>query len=239
MTKKIAVVTGATKGIGKAISERLVSDGYFVIGTYVSNYDADTIRNLENENFKLKQVDSSQHDAVQAFAKDIKSTYGNINVLVNNAGVVRDNLLMMMKESEFDTVIDVNLKGAFNMTKAFTRQLFRSEDASVINIASVIGVMGNVGQSNYAASKAGLIGFSKSLAKEFASRHVRVNVVAPGFIQTDMTDALEDSLKETILNNIPLMKLGEAKDVADAVSYLAQAKYVTGQTLSVCGGLLI
>lgn len=239
MTKKIAVVTGATKGIGKAISERLVSDGYFVIGTYVSNYDANTIRNLENENFKLKQVDSSQHDAVQAFAKDIKSTYGNINVLVNNAGVVRDNLLMMMKESEFDTVIDVNLKGAFNMTKAFTRQLFRSEDASVINIASVIGVMGNVGQSNYAASKAGLIGFSKSLAKEFASRHVRVNVVAPGFIQTDMTDVLEDSLKETILNNIPLMKLGEAKDVADAVSYLAQAKYVTGQTLSVCGGLLI
>lgn len=239
MTKKIAVVTGATKGIGKAISERLVSDGYFVIGTYVSNYDANTIRNLENENFKLKQVDSSQHDAVQAFAKDIKSTYGNINVLVNNAGVVRDNLLMMMKESEFDTVIDVNLKGAFNMTKAFTRQLFRSEDASIINIASVIGVMGNVGQSNYAASKAGLIGFSKSLAKEFASRHVRVNVVAPGFIQTDMTDALEDSLKETILNNIPLMKLGEAKDVADAVSYLAQAKYVTGQTLSVCGGLLI
>ena len=239
MTKKIAVVTGATKGIGKAISERLVSDGYFVIGTYVSNYDADTIRNLENENFKLKQVDSSQHDAVQAFAKEIKSTYGNINVLVNNAGVVRDNLLMMMKESEFDTVIDVNLKGAFNMTKAFTRQLFRSEDASVINIASVIGVMGNVGQSNYAASKAGLIGFSKSLAKEFASRNVRVNVVAPGFIQTDMADALEDSLKDTILNNIPLMKLGEAKDVADAVSYLAQAKYVTGQTLSVCGGLLI
>ncbi|HLV49980.1 MAG TPA: 3-oxoacyl-ACP reductase FabG [Erysipelothrix sp.] len=239
MTKKIAVVTGATKGIGKAISERLVSDGYLVIGTYVSNYDAYTIRNMENENFKLKQVDSSQHDAVQAFAKDIKSTYGNINVLVNNAGVVRDNLLMMMKESEFDTVIDVNLKGAFNMTKAFTRQLFRSEDASVINIASVIGVMGNVGQSNYAASKAGLIGFSKSLAKEFASRHVRVNVVAPGFIQTDMTEALEDSLKETILNNIPLMKLGEAKDVADAVSYLAQAKYVTGQTLSVCGGLLI
>lgn len=125
MQKKIAVVTGATKGIGKAISERLVSDGYFVIGTYVSNYDANTIRNLENENFKLKQVDSSQHDAVQAFAKDIKSTYGNINVLVNNAGVVRDNLLMMMKESEFDTVIDVNLKGAFNMTKAFTRQLDR------------------------------------------------------------------------------------------------------------------
>lgn len=239
MTKKIAVVTGATKGIGKAISERLVSDGYFVIGTYVSNYDTDTIRNLENENFKLKQVDSSQHDAVQAFAKEIKSTYGNINVLVNNAGVVRDNLLMMMKESEFDTVIDVNLKGAFNMTKAFTRQLFRSEDASVINIASVIGVMGNVGQSNYAASKAGLIGFSKSLAKEFASRNVRVNVVAPGFIQTDMTDALEDSLKDTILNNIPLMRLGEAQDVADAVSYLAQAKYVTGQTLSVCGGLLI
>lgn len=239
MTKKIAVVTGATKGIGKAISERLVSDGYFVIGTYVSNYDTDTIRNLENENFKLKQVDSSQHDAVQAFAKEIKSTYGNINVLVNNAGVVRDNLLMMMKESEFDTVIDVNLKGAFNMTKAFTRQLFRSEDASVINIASVIGVMGNVGQSNYAASKAGLIGFSKSLAKEFSSRNVRVNVVAPGFIQTDMTDALEDSLKDTILNNIPLMRLGEAQDVADAVSYLAQAKYVTGQTLNVCGGLLI
>lgn len=239
MTKKIAVVTGATKGIGKAISERLVSDGYFVIGTYVSNYDTDTIRNLENENFKLKQVDSSQHDAVQAFAKEIKSTYGNINVLVNNAGVVRDNLLMMMKESEFDTVIDVNLKGAFNMTKAFTRQLFRSEDASVINIASVIGVIGNVGQSNYAASKAGLIGFSKSLAKEFASRNVRVNVIAPGFIQTDMTDALEDSLKDTILNNIPLMRLGEAQDVADAVSYLAQAKYVTGQTLSVCGGLLI
>lgn len=239
MTQKIAVVTGATKGIGEAISKRLVNDGYFVIGTYVSDYDPALIKNLENENFKLIQVDSSQHDTVLQFAKEVKKNYGNITVLVNNAGVVRDNLLMMMKESEFDTVIDVNLKGAFNMTKAFSRQLFRSDDASVVNIASVIGVMGNVGQSNYAASKAGLIGFSKSLAKEFASRNVRVNVVAPGFIQTDMTESLDDTLKETILENIPLNRLGVAGDVADAVSYLVHAKYVTGQTLSVCGGLLI
>lgn len=239
MDKPLAVVSGATKGIGLAISKKLVSMGYFVIGTYVSSYDPETLHQLESDHFKLYQVNASDYEKTQDFAKDIKNRYGNVSLLVNNAGIVKDNLLIMMKEDEFDRVIDVNLKGVFNMSKAFSRQLMKSDNASIINIASVIGMMGNVGQSNYAAAKAGVIGFSKSLAKELASRQVRVNAIAPGFIETEMTDTLEASLKDKILENIPLKRLGQTQDIADTVAFLVNANYITGQTISVCGGLNI
>ncbi len=238
---EIAIVTGATKGIGLEIAQTLRDAGYFVIGTYVRDYDPEFISALQTQNFILKQVDASDYDAVKAFSTEVKKEFGNITVLINNAGVVKDNLILRMSEADFDQVIDVNLKGAFNMTKHFSRQLLRSKEASIVNISSVIGLIGNVGQSNYAASKAGLIGFSKSLAKEFASRQVRVNCVAPGFIQTEMTDQLSEDIKKEILKNIALNTLGEAKDVANAVKFLvsSDAKYITGQTLNVCGGMVL
>lgn len=241
MDKQIVIVTGATKGIGLEIARTLSENDYFVIGTYVSDYDFTFLSSLENDNFILKQVDSSDYEKTQDFAKEIRKEYGSITHLVNNAGIVKDNLLMMMKEEEFDAVINVNLKGAFNLTKAFTRQLLRSKNGSIVNIASVIGITGNMGQSNYAASKAGLIGFSKSLAKEFASRNLRVNAIAPGFIKTDMTDQLDEDTKTAILDKIALNKFGEAKDIANAVKFLISedAKYITGQTLNVCGGMII
>lgn len=238
---EIAIVTGATKGIGLEIAQTLRDAGYFVIGTYVRDYDPEFISAIQTQNFILKQVDASDYDAVKAFSTEVKKEFGNITVLINNAGVVKDNLILRMSEADFDQVIDVNLKGAFNMTKHFSRQLLRSKEASIVNISSVIGLIGNVGQSNYAVSKAGLIGFSKSLAKEFASRQVRVNCVAPGFIQTEMTDQLSEDIKKEILKNIALNTLGEAKDVANAVKFLvsSDAKYITGQTLNVCGGMVL
>ncbi len=241
MNKRIALISGATKGIGLGIAQKLVQDGYFVIGTYVSDYEPDKIKALENEDFILRQVDSTSLQALENLAKEIKDEYGLVSVLVNNAGIVKDNLLLRMSDDDFKDVIDVNLVGPFNMVKAFSRHLLRSKEASIVNISSVIGLVGNVGQSNYAASKAGLIGFSKSLAKEFASRNVRVNVVAPGFIQTDMTDKLSEGVTEGILEKIALNRLGEIEDVANAVSFLVsdKAKYITGQTLSVCGGMVI
>lgn len=241
MSKRIAIVTGASKGIGHAIALKLVEAGYFVIGTYVRDYDLDTIKNLESDDFILMQIDSTDYELSNTFAKEVKKEYGSVSVLVNNAGIVKDNILMGMKEAEFDAVIDLNLKGVFNMTKAFTRQLLRDGNASIVNITSVIGVIGNAGQSNYAASKAGVIGFSKSLAKEMASRNVRVNCVAPGFIQTEMTDSLEASIKTDILSKVALQKFGDVEDIANAVAFLVSdnAKYITGQTLNVCGGLVI
>ena len=215
--------------------------GYFVLGTYVSQYDKAFIEALETDDFKLIQVDSTDAKAVKLFASYVKETFGSVSVVVNNAGVVRDNLLMRMSEEDFDVVLDVNLKGAFNIIKAFPRQLLRDGNASIVNITSVIGLVGNVGQSNYAASKAGLIGLSKSLAKEFASRNVRVNCVAPGFIKTDMTDSLDEKVKEEILKTIALNTFGDVEDVANAVGFLVsdQAKYITGQTLNVCGGMVL
>ncbi|HZJ86775.1 MAG TPA: 3-oxoacyl-ACP reductase FabG [Erysipelothrix sp.] len=241
MNQKIALVSGATKGIGLGIAKQLIEDGFFVIGTYVSQYDENKIKALENENFILRRVDATSLNAIEQFADEVKNNYGHINVLVNNAGIVKDNLVLRMDEQEFKDVIDVNLIGSFNMVKAFSRHLLRSKEAAIVNISSVIGLVGNVGQSNYAASKAGLIGLSKSLAKEFASRNVRVNVVAPGFIQTDMTDKLSDKITEDILDKIALKRLGDVEDVAHAVSFLTsdKAKYITGQTLNVCGGMVI
>ncbi|CAM3620790.1 3-oxoacyl-[acyl-carrier-protein] reductase [Erysipelothrix urinaevulpis] len=241
MNKKIAIVTGATKGLGLAIAKQLVSDDYYVIGTYISDYPGEYLESIQDKNFELRQVDSSNYDECLEFSKTIKAEFNHVSVLINNAGIVKDKLLISMSPDDFKTVIDVNLTGVFNMTKAFSKGMLRQRFGNIVNITSVIGEIGNVGQANYAASKAGLIGFSKSIAKEFAPRNIRVNCVAPGFIETDMTHNLTDDLKKDILDNIALSQLGKAEDVAHAVSFLVseQARYITGQVLNVCGGMVI
>lgn len=230
-----ALVTGATKGIGRAIALQLVSDGYDVVGTYVRDYDIETINSLEEEYFSLIQVDGRDSEAVKQCVKE----HGPFEVLVNNAGITKDGLVLRMSEADFRDVLDVNLTASFLMTQAVARGMLRAKKGVIINIASVIGEMGNAGQANYAASKAGLIGFTKSIAKEFGSRGVRANCVLPGFIQTDMTDVLSEELVDGIKSRIVLGELGTVDDVAKAVSFLVSANYITGQSLSVCGGLNI
>lgn len=230
-----ALVTGATKGIGRAIALQLVSDGYDVVGTYVRDYDIETINSLEEEYFSLIQVDGRDSEAVKQCVKE----HGPFEVLVNNAGITKDGLVLRMSEADFRDVLDVNLTASFLMTQAVARGMLRAKKGVIINIASVIGEMGNAGQANYAASKAGLIGFTKSIAKEFGSRGVRANCVLPGFIQTDMTDVLSEEIVDGIKSGIVLGELGTVDDVAKAVSFLVSANYITGQSLSVCGGLNI
>lgn len=241
MNKKIAIVTGASKGIGLAIAKQLVEDGYHVIGTHVQAYDDAFKANIENDAFKLVRLDASDFTACEEFAADLIKISGPVSLIVNNAGIVKDKLMLAMSSDDFASVVDINLKGAFNMTKVFTRSMLRARSGSIVNIASVIGLIGNVGQANYAASKAGLIGMSKSLAKEFAGRGIRVNCVAPGFIETDMTDKLSDDLKVEILKAIPMQSLGKPEDIANAVSFLAsdKAAYINGQVLNVCGGMVV
>lgn len=240
MENRIVVVSGATKGIGFASAKRLIAAGYFVIGTYYSNYSDSEIAALENANFKLYQVDATDFKACEEFASLVKKEYGSVYGLVNNAGITKDNLLLRMSEADFKAVIDTNLVGVFNMSKAFLRNFMRLKAGSIVNVASVIGLIGNVGQANYAAAKAGVIGLTKSMAKELAMRNVRVNAVAPGFIETAMTDVLAEDIKADILSNIPLKKLGNVDDVANAINFLIsdEAAYITGQTLNVCGGLV-
>lgn len=230
-----ALVTGATKGIGRAIALQLVSDGYDVVGTYVRDYDIETINSLEEEYFSLIQLDGRDSEAVKQCVKE----HGPFEVLVNNAGITKDGLVLRMSEADFRDVLDVNLTASFLMTQAVARGMLRAKKGVIINIASVIGEMGNAGQANYAASKSGLIGFTKSIAKEFGSRGVRANCVLPGFIQTDMTDVLSEELVDGIKSGIVLGELGTVDDVAKAVSFLVSANYITGQSLSVCGGLNI
>ena len=241
MAKKIAIVSGATKGIGLGIARQLVVDGYSVIGTYVQDYDQELISSIEFDGFILRRVDVSDYESCMQFAKNIISEFGGIDTLINNAGIVKDSLVMMMSAQDFNQVMDVNMGGTFNMVKAFSKSMLRKRQGSIVNITSVIGEIGNVGQANYAASKAGVIGFSKSIAKEFAPRGIRVNCVAPGFIATNMTETLDEKTKNNILGVIALSKFGEVEDVAHAVSFLVsdKAKYITGQVLNVCGGMVI
>ncbi|MBO1199269.1 3-oxoacyl-[acyl-carrier-protein] reductase [Staphylococcus simiae] len=244
MTKS-ALVTGASRGIGKSIALQLADEGYNVAVNYAGSKDkAEAVV----EEIKAKGVDSfaiqanvANPDEVKAMIKEVVSQFGSLDVLVNNAGITRDNLLMRMKEQEWDDVIDTNLKGVFNCIQKATPQMLRQRSGAIINLSSVVGAVGNPGQANYVATKAGVIGLTKSAARELASRGITVNAVAPGFIVSDMTDALSDDLKEQMLTQIPLSRFGEDTDIANTVAFLAsdKAKYITGQTIHVNGGMFM
>ena len=239
-----AVVTGAGRGIGRAIALKLAEAGANVV--CLSRTEANSQKVAEEITALGRQswavaVDVGDTAAVEAAVAKILEDTGGVNILVNNAGVTRDGLLMRMSEADWDTVLDTNLKAAFTLTKAFARPMRKADNARIINISSVVGLMGNAGQANYAASKAGLIGFTKSCAKEFATSGITVNAIAPGFIATDMTDELGDKVKDAIKANIPMGEFGEVNDIAEAVAYLAGpgARYVTGQVLTVDGGMVM
>ena len=242
---KIAVVTGGGRGIGQEIARKLAAEGAKVAVVSRSESSCGKAADEINAEFpgaaKAYAVDVADHAAVQELAKHIADDLGPVNILVNNAGVTRDTLLMRMKEEDWDTVLDTNLKGAFNTVKAFMRPLMKADDPRIINIASVIGLIGNAGQTNYSASKAGLIGFTKAVARELAGRNVTCNAVAPGFITTDMTGELPEAVKEAVLQKIPLGTFGETTDIAEMVAFLASpaARYITGQVFAVDGGMTL
>ena len=242
---QIAVVTGAGRGIGHAIAVRLASEGARVacVSRTEANAQrtADEINSARADAARAYAVDVSDHPAVQETGVRIFEDFGRVDVLVNNAGVTRDGLSMRMSVEDWDTVLNTNLKGAFNFVQAVQRPMIRQRSGRIINISSVIGLIGNAGQANYAASKAGLIGFTKSLARELASRGITVNAVAPGLIETDMTAVLSEEIRQTILSKIPLGTLGQPDDIAAAVAFLAsaEAKYITGQVLAVDGGMVM
>ncbi len=240
---KVAVVTGGGRGIGGAIAKAFAAEGAKV--AVVSRSESSCGKTAEEINAehpgaaKAYAIDVADHDAVQELGKQIVADFGTVNILVNNAGVTRDGLLMRMKEEDWMTVLDTNLKGAFNTVKSFMRVMMKAEDPRIINIASVIGLIGNAGQANYAASKAGLIGFTKSVARELAGRKVTCNALAPGFITTDMTDELPEKLREEVRGTIPLAEFGTVNDIAKVTLFLASAdaRYITGQVLAVDGGM--
>ena len=238
---KVALVTGASRGIGAAIAAALASAGAQVVGTATSDAGAASISEALSGAGRGIALDISSDESVQQALSDIQSNEGAPTIVVNNAGITRDNLLMRMKAEEWDDVISTNLSGIFRVSKAALRGMMKARYGRIINIASVIGVMGNAGQANYAAAKAGIIGFSKSLAREVGSRNITVNVVAPGFIDTDMTRVLADDQRAAMLDQVPLGRLGEADDIAAAVAFLASAgaAYITGETLHVNGGMLM
>ncbi len=243
--KKVALITGATRGIGKEIALTLAEEGYDIALNYrKENEELDNVKK-EIENFKVKCLlvkgDVSNYEDCESMVKQTIDEFGQIDVLVNNAGITKDTLLLRMKKEDFESVIDVNLLGTFYMTKNVANYMIKARNGRIVNISSVVGVAGNAGQSNYSASKAGIIGFTKSIAKELASRNILVNAIAPGYIETDMTSVLSDSVKESIVNSIPLGKVGNAKDVANVVKFLAsdESSYITGQVIHVDGGMLM
>lgn len=242
---KTALVTGSSRGIGRAIALELAKQGANIAVNYAGSEAkaeevVQEIKALGVEAIKIQANVADEAD-VKAMVKEVIKTFGGLHILVNNAGITKDNLLMRMKVEEFDDVIETNLKGAFLCTKTVTRQMMKQREGRIINIASIVGVSGNPGQANYVAAKAGMIGLTKSTAKELATRNILVNAIAPGFITTDMTDILTDEQKDAILSQIPLEKLGEPEDVAKVVSFLASdsAKYITGQTIHVDGGMVM
>lgn len=243
LTGKVALVTGAGRGIGREIALTLAKNGATVIVNYngsqqSANEVVDTII-ANGGNAEAMQCNVSDFAASEAFVKEVLEKYKKVDILVNNAGVTKDNLIMRMSEADYDAVLDTNLKGAFNMIRHLTRSFLKQRSGKIINISSVSGVMGNAGQANYSASKAGLIGLTKSVARELASRGICVNAVAPGFIDTDMTKALSEDAKAGLNGMIPMGKMGQTKDVADLVLFLAgnQSDYITGQVISVDGGM--
>jgi 3-oxoacyl-[acyl-carrier protein] reductase len=241
MDKKVALITGASRGIGRAIAEQLVEDGFFVIGTATSDSGADAISAYLAGNGKGLKLNVADSESIAQVIKQIADEYAAPAVLINNAGITRDNLLMRMKDEEWDDIISTNLTSIFRMSKAVLRGMMKAKTGRIINISSVVGATGNAGQTNYAATKAGMVGFAKSMAKEVGSRNITVNTVAPGFIDTDMTKELADEHKQTLLSSIALGRLGDPKEIAHAVSFLASegATYITGETIHVNGGMFM
>lgn len=236
---KIALVTGASRGIGKAIAQQLVQQGATVIGTATSENGAAAISDYLGDKGKGIALNVTEAESVQETIKSLEKEFGSIDILVNNAGITRDNLMMRMKDDEWSSVIETNLTAIFRVCKAVVRGMMKRRSGRIINISSVVGTTGNPGQVNYCAAKAGLVGFSKSLAKEVSARGITVNCVAPGFIDTDMTKALTEEQKENIFANIPAARLGKPSEIASAVTFLASdgAAYITGETIHVNGGM--
>ncbi|MBU0529798.1 3-oxoacyl-[acyl-carrier-protein] reductase [bacterium] len=244
LENKVAIVSGASRGIGKVIAEETAKAGAKVVCVSRSLSDVEKIANTINEQgftAIAMACDITNGEQYQEIVKSVIEKYGSIDILINNAGVTKDNLIMRMSENDWDVVIDTNLKGAFNGTKAVTRQMMKQRSGRIINISSVVGLIGNAGQANYAASKAGLIGLTKATAKELASRGITANCIAPGYIETDMTNRLPEKIKNTLVEQIPLGRIGKATDIAATVCFLAsdEAGYITGQTFTVDGGMVM
>jgi 3-oxoacyl-[acyl-carrier protein] reductase len=241
---KVALVTGGARGIGKAICERLAAEGAALAVVDILQEIADeTVNEFKSKGIEAEafSADVSKFEDAENTVKAVVEKFGKLDILVNNAGVTRDTLIMRMSEKDWDLVIDVNLKGTFNFTKAVARPMMKARYGKIVNIASVVGRMGNAGQANYSASKAGVIGLTKTSAKEFASRNINVNAVAPGYIQTDMTEKLSDEAKDAFMSVVPMKRAGTPKDVADVVNFLcvSDSDYVTGQVINIDGGLLM
>ena len=242
---KVAIVTGGSRGIGRAVALQLAHNGAKVVVNYAGNEQAAKevveLITAKGGHAIAVQADVANADSVDQMVKQAMDAFGRVDILVNNAGITRDTLLMRMKEDDWDAVLDTNLKGIFLCTKAVSRIMMKQKAGKIINMTSVVGIMGNAGQANYAAAKAGVIGFTKSMAKELASRNITVNAIAPGFISTDMTAVLSDQVKSDLVNSIPLGKLGTPEEIAYAVVFLSSdyANYITGQTLNVDGGMVM
>ncbi|MBV6652416.1 MAG: 3-oxoacyl-[acyl-carrier-protein] reductase [Mameliella sp.] len=240
---KVALVTGGSRGIGAAIVRRFAEQGANVAFTYRSSAEQANALAAELEELgitaKAYQSDAADYEAAENLAKEVLGAFGKVDILVNNAGITKDTLMLRMTEAHWDDVIQTNLKSIFNLTKHLIRPMMKNRSGSIINMSSIVGMTGNAGQANYAASKAGIIGFTKSIAKEMGSRNIRCNAIAPGFIETDMTDHLDDKVKESYLQNIPMNRLGKAEEVADVCVFLGSdlSTYLSGQVISVCGAL--
>ena len=240
---KVALITGASRGIGRAVAIKLAAEGAKVAINFAGNITkAEEVKNAVESSggeAMLVQGDVSDFEKVNEIVKKVVDTWGRLDILINNAGITRDNLMLKMSESDFDSVIATNLKGVFNCTKAVTRLMMKQHSGRIVNMSSVVGLMGNAGQANYAAAKAGIIGFTKSVAREFAPRGITVNAVAPGFIDTDMTDALPDKIKTDLTEKIPIGRIGKPEDIANAVMFFVadEAGYITGQVICVDGGM--
>ncbi len=242
---KVALVTGASRGIGKAVAIKLAQAGATVIINYMGNAMraeevVEEINSFGGNSLKI-QADVSNSEQVEKMIKNILERFPRIDILVNNAGITKDQLILRMKEEDFDNVISVNLKGVFLVSKAVSRQMFKQKSGKIVNITSIVGIIGNQGQANYVASKAGVIGLTKTMAKEFAARNINVNAIAPGFIETDMTQDLSDDLRDLMLKEIPLGYFGKPEDVANLVEFLVseKAKYITGQVINIDGGMVM